>query len=332
MPKVNNVLGRLDLFIVPFSELRLHPNPRFEFVEIPSLVAYIKNSGEVPGIVSGYRKDGLFYIVDGSQRYEAMRLIAEESGGELISCKFQSEPRGGYTDDIRLKNQINLNETGQRLSTLEKSFAVKKFIDEFGYTEKQVCEAVNFSMVYVRELLKLANSPDKFIEKVKKNKISATLAMDLIRQGKVEDFLDGKIGAPEEKPKKDDGLPIGGFYDKKSDGGEDRFIEESNKIESVDTIEKRKERITKKNLEQGNTINSWSVFRDYSNKVPWDELFEGKLYSPREVFEFVVGLKNNELNMDNMRDFFMATKEIKERKTKHDLKEGEISVERTYPE
>ncbi len=311
MPKIANIAGKSDLFSVAFSELRLHPNPRFELVGIPELVLYIKKWQEVPGVIAGYRKDGLFFIVDGSRRYEAMRIITEETG-EVVTCKFQVEPRGGYSDDVRLRNQINLNEAGQRLSTLEKSFAVKRFIEEFNYTEKQVCEAVNFSLVYVRELYKLSNSSDRLIEKIKDNKMSATLAMDLIKNDQVEDFLDGKLGAPEEKPKKDDGLPITGFYDKDADDGEERFVKDSNKLESIDTIEKRKERITKKNLEVGKTINSWSVFRDYSSKINWDELWEGKIYSPKEVFEFVVAMKNNELSMDNMRDFFMATKEVKE--------------------
>lgn len=316
MPKVDNVAGRADLFKVPFSELRLHPNPRFELVEIPLLVDHIKKFG-VPGVVSGYRKDGLFYVVDGSRRYEAMRIITEEAG-EVITCDFQTEPRGGYANDVRLRNQIIAN-SGKDLSTLEKAFAVRRFIEEFNYTEQQVKEAVGFSLVYVRDLYKLANADNKLVEKVRSNKMAATLALDLIRKDQVKDFLDGKLGTVEEKPKKDDGLPIDGFYDRKADDGEQRFIEEKNKIESVDTVAKRTERITKKNLEKGNTINSWSVFRDYSSKVPWDELFEGKLYSPKEVFEFVVGLKNNELSMDNMRDFFMATKEVKETVVREDI-------------
>lgn len=297
MPEENKA-RRVDLWKVKYSQLALHPNVREDLGEITELVESIKLHG-VKNALRGYRNGGLFCIVDGSRRFAAMEMIYNELGTE-IECSFICQPNG-TTDEQILLDQFITNDGGKPLTPLEQAYGVQKFI-EHGWDTKKIAHKLGKSETYIKRLLTLVHAPADFIALIKKKDISATFAMEKVAEGKasVEDFMkthtDGGFSKYEEQPLFDDPE----FKEKES----------------------KQAKITKKDVLEAGEVkqaNSWNEFKKYADKGDYTEMWEGKIYSPQEVFFFMLELKNNNMSWDGIRDFFMATKEVKEKKVKDDI-------------
>lgn len=287
-----------DIWKVKFSQLVLHDNPRMDIVELTEIVMSIKAHGVIEPL-SGYSMVGKYYVRNGKRRYCAMEIIWNSEGLDT-ECFFLIEPRG-TTEVQGLLRQLIAN-SGKDLNPLEKGIAVKRFIEEFGWTINEVATNLQFSDVYIKRLLSLANAPDEFLEQVKNKTLSATFAMDMIAKGKsyVSDFL---------KTHKDG---LGSTYEETEMFEEPEFKKK----------ESKQAKITKKDLtDKTNIPNSWNEFKKYSDKADYLEMWEGKIYSPVDVFQFLLRLKNNEIVWDDIKDFFMASTEAKENKIKDDIKD-----------
>lgn len=299
---------RTDLYKVSFTKLELHPNVREDIVKLDELILSIKENGVIQPL-SGYKKDGKWYVIDGSRRYYAMKSMYEADNVDT-ECTFMIIPRSS-TDEEIIVRQLTAN-SGEPLSPLEKSYAVKKLLDA-GWNTKTIAGKLSISETYVKRLLSMVNAPEKFIALVKNKTISATFAMDMIAEGKakVEDFLTTH-----------------------QDGGFSHY--EAQEIFAEPEFKSKKEKkqgdITKKDLMDGTkTINSWNEFKKYCDKADYLEMWEGKIYSPQEVFFFFLELKNNNMAWEGIKDFFMATIEVKEKKVKDDIKDAETKKPERKP-
>lgn len=300
MPEEITKARRVDLWKVKYSQLALHPNVREDLGEIDELTQSIKLHG-VKNSLRGYRNKDVFCVIDGSRRYAAMEAIYNELGTD-IECSFICQPQG-TTDEQILLDQFTTNDGGKPLTPLEQAYGVKKFIEDFKWNTKKIADKLCKSEVYIKRLLSLVNAPADFIALVKKKDISATFAMEKIAEGKahVEDFM---------KTHKDGGFNK--YEEKQLFEGEKEFEKKEGK----------QAKITKKDLtDKTNIPNSWNEFKKYSDKADYLEMWEGKIYSPVDVFQFLLRLKNNEIVWDDIKDFFRASTEPKEKKVKDDIQD-----------
>lgn len=305
MPESTIKTPKTDIWKVKFSQLALHDNPRTDIVKLDELALSIKFNGVIEPL-SGYRKEGKYVIVNGSRRYYAMEMLFNTDNSDT-ECLFNIIPRGSSEEDI-LVRQLTAN-TGEQLNPLERAMAVKKLQDA-GWESKKIANQLGLSQTYIKRLLSLATAPEELINLVKQKTVMATFAMDRIAEGKakVEEFLATH-----------------------KDGGFSRYEQEELPLDEPELKSKKEKKqgdITKKDLEVGSGVkipNSWNEFKKYADKADYLEMWEGKLYSPQEVFQFLLRLKNNEIAWDDIKSYFMATKEKKPSKVNDEF------VERQYP-
>lgn len=272
---------RADMFKVPASNLRIKEglNIRSDYGNIQELADSIKENGvKVP--LRGYkeRENGyeVFVVVDGHRRHTALQLLLEQ-GTEII-VPFITENKG-YNDEQRLIDMFLMNE-GKSLTPLEQAEGVRRLI-AYGYSEKEIALKLAKSEVYVRKLNSLNSAPKAFRKLIEEGTISATLAIETIAKGQVEDLMN----TIEENKK----TPV-----KAPENTNEQDTQSNDGKEIKDPTPAR---ITKKDLKEQNSIKEFKKFMKNANE---DLISESVLY----VYQFAAKLANNELSFEEIKEFF----------------------------
>jgi ParB/RepB/Spo0J family partition protein len=254
---------KVDLWKVPFSKLKIETgfNIRLDYGDIQELSGSIRENGvKIP--LRGYREGELFVIVDGHRRYRAMQVLFKE--GIEISAPFVLEPKN-YNPERRVVDMFVTND-GKKLTPLEQAWGISRLVD-YGWEDDAIAAAIGKHINYVQRLMGLAASPQKFQDLVYHNKISATLAMDLIQKDRVHSFM-----AEYEE----------GKYVPTEDSSNDK---------------PREKKITASALKKAN---SWGAFKKYAKKNPGDLLPPAKA----EFYQFLCRMRRNELTADEIDNYF----------------------------
>jgi ParB/RepB/Spo0J family partition protein len=168
------LIKRTDIFKVPFTSLALDTdNAREDVGDIESLIQSIKENG-VLAPVRGYKKEGVYYVVDGYRRFTACSMLLEREGINSI-VPFCPEEKG-TTAELRIVNRITLN-NGKPYTPLELGKELNK-LRKLGWSNIKIAEKTGYSEVYVSNLIGLGNAPEKVKELIREGEISSSAAIN----------------------------------------------------------------------------------------------------------------------------------------------------------
>jgi ParB-like chromosome segregation protein Spo0J len=125
-----------------------------------------------------YMDGGKPVLTDGHCRLLATLRAIEEYGAEIRSIPVKTEPKGSDEKD-RLLSQIIRN-GGKRLSPLEQGQVYKRLLN-LGWTEAEIARRTGVQQIQVSKYIDLQAAPEPIQELVATGQVSATLAIETIK-------------------------------------------------------------------------------------------------------------------------------------------------------
>lgn len=165
-------------------------NVREDYGDIVELSESIKENGvKVPA--RGYRNGERWVLVDGHRRRDACLLLLEQ--GIVMEIPMINEGQK-VSDEQRIIDMFILND-GKKLTMLEESEAIGRLI-KYNIEPKEIAKKIGRSVVYVSNMKLLSSCPENIKESIRTEKISPTLAIDLMRKNdfsEVEEIIEEAI-------------------------------------------------------------------------------------------------------------------------------------------
>ncbi|MHA1232147.1 MAG: ParB/RepB/Spo0J family partition protein [Candidatus Helarchaeota archaeon] len=161
-------------------------NPRINFDEdyIRELADSLKTDGLWNPLLVRRMDDGNYELISGANRLRAAKLL----GWDEIEVRILD-----VNSDIGALLAIKTNLLQKNLSDIEEAKAIKKIIDEFGYTQSEIAKMLGKSITWVSNRLALILDISKKVQNaLKENKITTTHAVLISKLSKNEQdlFLD----------------------------------------------------------------------------------------------------------------------------------------------
>ena len=175
-----------DLWKVPRPCLHVEPgfNVRVHDKDYDAHVRAIADSMKENGYYSdkplaGFvAEDNRIIITDGHTRLAAYDL-AESEGMPAFDLPVVTKPRGTSMEDLTVA--LVTSNSGKPLSPYELGLVCKRLVG-YGMDPKDIAKRLSFTDVYVNSLLDLAAAPKAVRDLVVEGTVSATLAIDAIKQ------------------------------------------------------------------------------------------------------------------------------------------------------
>lgn len=244
-------------------------NEREEMGDIVGLAAEIEAQG-VTTPLKGYKKGENYVVIRGHRRRLALKLL--EAKGIVLIVPIILEDKAKANPEQWVLDLITSND-GKSLTPWEQAKVIRR-LSNFGWSEKDIVARSGKSEVYVRNLLALSAAPQKLINLVREGRVKATLAMEVIREGKVDELLkiaeEGALPPPNAEP--------------------DLFG-----TEQV-VVPPSRQRITRGDLKP----NSWKAFKKWSKDIDEGELPAAKA----KTFKFLKQMEEGELTEEHFKEFF----------------------------
>ncbi len=155
------------------------PRKVFDLEKIRELADSIVNHGLVQPIIVKKIANDQYKIVAGERRYRASQMAGLKQVPVIIKDLSSKEVL-----EIALIENIQR----QELTAIEEAEGYKKLIDDYGYSNSELAEAVGKSRSHVANLLRLNNLPESIKEMVNNGKISMGHARCLIGIENPEDL------------------------------------------------------------------------------------------------------------------------------------------------
>jgi len=156
-------------------------NPRQDFGDIDELARDISVNGVLVPLHGFIKKgDTKYTLTDGHRRFMAAQIVQKNNPDielriPLIAHKVMSEEQ-------RLFNVLSFN-GGKNLNPLEESDVVNRLIN-FGMNDKEIIKRTGMTSVYISNLKLLYSCPQKIKNLISSSVVTATLAMDVLRNSK----------------------------------------------------------------------------------------------------------------------------------------------------
>lgn len=178
--EVKKMPGDLDgdmtndkIYELPLSEVDVNVNqPRKNFSEqsLKELAESIKVHGVIQPIIV-VKKGERYMIIAGERRYRASKLVGNQTIPAVIKDYSDSEIA-----------EVSLLENLQRedLNPMECARAMKKLMDDYGWTQEKVADRLGKSRPVVANTVRLLNLEPEVIEMIEQGKISAGHARSLV--------------------------------------------------------------------------------------------------------------------------------------------------------
>ena len=178
--EVTKMPGDLDgdmtndkIYELPLSEVDVNVNqPRKNFSEqsLKELAESIKVHGVIQPIIV-VKKGERYMIIAGERRYRASKLVGNQTIPAVIKDYSDSEIA-----------EVSLLENLQRedLNPMECARAMKKLMDDYGWTQEKVADRLGKSRPVVANTVRLLNLEPEVIEMIEQGKISAGHARSLV--------------------------------------------------------------------------------------------------------------------------------------------------------
>jgi ParB family transcriptional regulator, chromosome partitioning protein len=178
-----------DLWFVDRSKLRIIPNFNTRIrgdglaSHIRSLADSMKSEGFYPDKpLAGYvAKDGdeqVIYITDGHCRLEGRDLAVQE-GAEIDKLPVVVSAQGTSVEDLTVA--LVRSNSGKPLEPYELGIVCKR-LARFNWDADEIARRLGFTRTYVENLLLLISSPIGIRQMVMDGKVSATTAIDALKQ------------------------------------------------------------------------------------------------------------------------------------------------------
>lgn len=246
-------------------------NRREDYGDIPALAREIKAAGlENLEPLTCTRQGDNWLVLRGHRRCRALKLLEKE--GEILMVRIITPQRRFRKEDMIL-DQITGNE-GKPFTPWEQA-KVLRDLRGLGWSLKDIQERSGRSIVYVRRLLSLADAPQKLINLVRTGRVAATLAMDMIAEGKTDEIIDlaekGQPLSPASSP--------------------DLF---------GPTPQTPTERVNRRLTSHDVRPNSWKMFKQWAPSVQEDKLPAEKL----EVWNLMKKIRDGEATEEDFNNFF----------------------------
>lgn len=244
-------------------------NEREFWGDIPALAKEILAVGVQQALIVN-RRGQHYSVKSGNRRRLACQLLVDQ-GHCPIMVPVILERRGGSPEERVLHQMID---NGGLTYTPWEQAKVCRRLRGFGWNEKDIAERAGKSVVYVRRLLSLADAPQKLINLVREGRVSATLAMDKIAEGKENEIIDTAEKLVSNEIKDDIGDLFG------QPGGRPNIV-----------------KVTKSDVQRSNSL---KVFKKWVPKLEEEKLPDNK----KEILHWLKRMVAGELTIEDLNDFF----------------------------
>lgn len=158
---------------LPLSEIDVNVNqPRKNFSEqaLKELAESIKVHGVIQPIIV-VKKGERYMIIAGERRFRASKLVGNSTIPSIIKDYSESEIA-----------EVSLLENLQRedLNPMECARAMKKLMEDFGWTQEKVADRLGKSRPVVANTIRLLNLEPEVVQMIEQGKISAGHARSLV--------------------------------------------------------------------------------------------------------------------------------------------------------
>ncbi len=159
---------------VPIELLHPNPNnPRKHFAEedLESLAKSLRDKGLLQPLVVRPRADGNFEIVAGERRWRASQRAGIHDVPVLIRELDDKE-----TLEIALIENIQRSD----LNALEEARAYRQLLEQYGYTQQQLADAIGKSRSHIANTMRLMSLPEAIQKQIEDGSLTAGHARSLI--------------------------------------------------------------------------------------------------------------------------------------------------------
>lgn len=156
---------RQRILQIPTTKIAVNPNqPRkgIDHAALEELINSIREHGILQPIVVMKQGDG-YQLIAGERRFRSAQIIGMPTVPAIV--------RDATTQE-QLELAIVENVQRKDLNPMERAFAFKKLIDDFGLTQDQVAKRVGKSRVTVANALRLMELPEEVRKAIAEEKIS----------------------------------------------------------------------------------------------------------------------------------------------------------------
>ncbi|ERP95718.1 hypothetical protein Q669_29560 [Labrenzia sp. C1B10] len=193
--------GRSDVYRVSPSDLSVKEGWNGRDMDDPENKAHIRQLAEsiaevgVKEALTIYSEGEDFFIENGHCRHAAALMAIAEFGADKDMTVPVKMSNAKATDAERILSQIILN-SGKQLSPLEQGRVYERLL-EAGMTSTNIGKQAGVSRVYVNDLVRLAQCPKPLTSLVREGKVSATLAIQMLKDNEgdpkqaLKDLKDG---------------------------------------------------------------------------------------------------------------------------------------------
>lgn len=180
-PHAKDIGRRPDRDFGRLKTAQLEPDPEqprrtFDQAAIEQLAASLKRSGQIAPIVARWcEQRGTWLIVAGERRWRAAQL----AGLEEVTCRFlYSVSSNAETLELQLVENL----LREDLRPIEEARGLRQLMDRYGYSGKQVAEALALPESKVSRSLALLKLPEDIQQEVEGRRISVRSAYELTKE------------------------------------------------------------------------------------------------------------------------------------------------------
>jgi ParB family transcriptional regulator, chromosome partitioning protein len=164
----------------------LHPNPnnpRKHFAEedLESLAKSLRDKGLLQPLVVRPRADGSFEIVAGERRWRASQRAGIHDVPVLIRELDDKE-----TLEIALIENIQRSD----LNALEEARAYRQLLEQYGYTQQQLADAIGKSRSHIANTMRLMSLPESIQAQIEDGSLTAGHARSLVATEQPEELAE----------------------------------------------------------------------------------------------------------------------------------------------
>ena len=153
------------------------PRKQFDDDALAALVASIKTHGVITPLIVTPKDDGKYMIIAGERRYRAANMAGLMSVPVCVREYTQIQ-----IDELSLIENIQRED----LNPMEVARAIRKLMDDYGYTQEQAAERIGKARPTVANLLRLMDLTPEVQKLVENGRLSAGHARCLVPVSDVE--------------------------------------------------------------------------------------------------------------------------------------------------
>jgi ParB family transcriptional regulator, chromosome partitioning protein len=177
-----------DLWMVPvdklviMNEFNVRPKNDEYYAAVRAIADSIKENGfysHKPFAVLVIKRDGqdVIAVYDGHTRYDGLQLAISE-GVQVERVPAVAAPSGTTLEDITVG--LVTNNSGRQLEPMGVAVVCKRLIG-YGLNNSDIAKRLGFTSAYVGGLLSLVGAPKRIRDMVSDGKVSASLAVNTLR-------------------------------------------------------------------------------------------------------------------------------------------------------